>query len=181
MTSEEIQNEVRIADIIESRSPAGRNDSVKGWHNMLKNLLSQMNPHLAEGRLITFQTMKTRESAIFEKLHREVSIPPTACAVYMPPSIRFRMLYERPQGEPKRIPEHDPDNPPDEGIVLGCRKKDLNVVLNALLAKPPFTPAVDVYDDGRLLAGYVYHTIEECIGGLSDIFRTHLKPEKQRK
>ena len=59
-------------------------------------------------------------------------------------------------------------------------KKNLSVVVNALLAKPPFTPAVDVYDDGQLLAGYVYYTIEECIGGLSDIFRTHLQPEKHR-
>ena len=179
MKSDESQSEVRIAGVIESRSPAGRNDSVEGWHNMLKNLLLQMNAHLAEGRLITFQTMKTRESAIFEKLHRKVAIPPAACAVYLPPSVRFQMLYERPQEEPQRIPEHDSDNPPDEGIVLGYRKKDLNVVVNALLAKPPFTPAVDVYEDGQLLAGYVYNTIDECVGGLSDIFQTHLQPKKK--
>ena len=168
-----------IADVIESRSPSGRNDSVEGWHNMLKNLLLRMNPHLAAGRLVTFQTMETHESAIFEKLHGKVAIPPAACAVYLPPSVRFQMLYERPRGEPQRIPDHDPDNPPDDGIVLGCRKKDLDVVVNALLAKPPFTPAVDVYDDGQLLAGYVYHTIDDCVSGLSDIFRTHLQPEKQ--
>jgi len=84
------------------------------------------------------------------------------------------MLFKRPQGDGQGIPDHAPDNPPDEGIVLGCRKTDLTVVVNALLAKPPFTPAVDVYDDGQLLAGYVYNTIDECIGGLSDIFKTHL-------
>jgi len=35
-----------IAEIIESRSPAGRSDSVQGWHNLLKNLLGQMAPYL---------------------------------------------------------------------------------------------------------------------------------------
>jgi hypothetical protein len=59
---------------------------------------------------------------------------------------------------------------------LGCRRTDLNVVVNTLLAKPPFTPAIDVYDNGQLLAGYVYNTIDECIGDLTKVMQTHLKP-----
>ena len=84
------------------------------------------------------------------------------------------MLYHRPEGELQPIPEHSPDNPPDEGIILACRKTDLNVVVNALLAKPPFTPAVDVYEDGQLLAGYIYNTIDECIGDLTKVLHSHL-------
>ena len=31
--------ESHIVDVIENRSPAGRNDSVQGWHNLLKEVL----------------------------------------------------------------------------------------------------------------------------------------------
>jgi hypothetical protein len=44
------------------------------------------------------------------------------------------------------------------------------------LAKPPFTPAIDVYDNGQLLAGYVYNTIDECIDDLTKVLQIHLKP-----
>ena len=165
-----------IAEIIESRSPAGRQDSVQGWHNLLKKLLSQMTPYLKEGHLVTFQTLNDRERGFFEELHAKVTLPQTVSAIYMPPSVRFQMLYHRPEGEPPAVPDHSPENPPDEGIVLGCCRTDLNVVVNALLAKPPFTPAIDVYDNGQLLAGYVYNTIDECIADLTKILQIHLKP-----
>jgi hypothetical protein len=170
-----------ITEIIESRSPAGRQDSVQGWHNLLKRLLSQMTPYLKNGHLVTFRTLNDRERDFFEELHGKVTVPPSVSAIYMPPSVRFQMLYRRPEGEPRAVPDHSPENPPDEGIVLGCRKTDLNVVINALLAKPPFAPAIDVYDNGQLLAGYVYNTVDECIGDLTKVLQTHLKPEADLK
>jgi hypothetical protein len=165
-----------ITDIIESRSPAGRHDSVQGWHNLLKQLLLKMAPYLREGHLVTFRTLKAPEREFFERLYRQVTVPPSAAAIYLPPSVRFQMLYHRPEGDPGPFPEHSPDNPPDEGIVLATRKADRDVVLNALLARPPFAPAIDVYDDGRLLAGYVYTTIDECIADLTKVLRIHLQP-----
>jgi hypothetical protein len=167
---------LRTAEIIESRSPFGRHDSVRGWHNLLKKLLFQMAPYLRKGHMVTFRSLKDQERLFFEKLFREVTVPNSVSAIYMPPSVRFQMLYDRPESEPQPIPEHSLDNPPDEGIVLACRETDFNVVINALLAEPPFTPAVDVYDDGQLLAGYVYNTIEECISGLTKVLKTHLQP-----
>jgi len=165
-----------IAEIIESRSPAGRQDSVQGWHNLLIKLLSQMTPYLKEGHLVTFRTLNDREREFFEDLHGKVTVPSTVSAIFLPPSVRFQMLYHRPEGESRAVPDHSPENPPDKGIVLGCRRTDLNVVVNALLAKPPFTPAIDVYDNGQLLAGYVYSTIDECIDNLTKVLQIHLEP-----
>ena len=65
----------------------------------------------------------------------------------------------------------------DEGVVLACRSHTVDVVIDALLAKPPFTPAVDVYDNGQQLAGYLNHSIEECIEDLTRGVRIHLKSE----
>ncbi len=165
----------RISEIIENRSPAGRNDSVQGWHNLLKGLLTQMSPHLREGYLVTFRSLEARERAFFEQLHSKVGIPPSVGAIYLPPSVRFQMMYRRPEGEPQPLIEQSPENSPDEGIVLAARKTDFDVVVNVLLAKPPFTPAIDVYSDGQLLAGYVYNTIDECIKDLTKVMKIHLQ------
>ena len=167
----------RMAEIIESRSPAGRQDAVQGWHNLLKDLLAQMAPYLRKGHLVTFRELKAPERLFFEKRLNIIRVPAAVKALYLPPSVRHQMLYQRPATGPHPIPEHSADHPPDEGIVLASRKNDFNVVINALLAKPPFTPAIDVYDDGQLLAGYVYHTIDECITNLSKVLQTHLAPE----
>lgn len=173
----------RITEIIESRSPAGRSDAVSGWHTLLKNLLTQMAPYLKEGHLVTFRSLNDHEKEFFEIIHGQIAVPPSVAAVYISPSIRFQMMYRRPEGESQPLPDHSSEDPPDEGIVLASRRNDDNVVVNALLAKPPFAPAIDVYDDGRLLAGYVYNTIEECIGGLTEVMRIHLLPgaDQRRK
>jgi hypothetical protein len=168
--------DAHVADIIESRSPAGRHDSVRGWHNLLKGFLSQMAPYLREGQLVTFRQLKEPERLFFEKRLRRLKVPVAVQALYLPPSVRHQMLFQRPAGEPQPIPEHSAEHPPDEGIVLACCKSDYSVVINSLLAKPPFAPAIDVYDDGRLLAGYVYHTVDECISRLSEVMRIHLQP-----
>ena len=164
-----------MADTIESRSPAGKNESVYGWHNLLKKMLHQMRPYLRESHLITFQTLTDQEVVFFEKLVNKISVPPSVAAAYIPPSVRYQMLYDRPVGEPQPIPEHSSDNPPDDGIVLACRKTNFDIVVNALMAKPPFTPAIDVYDNGQLLAGYIYNSIDECIDELTRVFQIHLQ------
>lgn len=166
----------RMADIIEGRSPAGRHDSVQGWHKLLKDLLTRMAPWLQEGRMVTFRRLKEPERLFFEKKLQHLRVPVAAQALYLPPSVRHQMLYQRPTGEPQPVPEQSADDPPDEGIVLACRKSDYTVVINCLLAKPPFAPAIDVYDDGQLLAGYVFHTIDECIDNISDVLQTYLQP-----
>jgi hypothetical protein len=33
-----------------------------------------------------------------------------------------------------------------------------------------------VYDNGQLLAGYVYSTIDECIDNLTKVLQIHLEP-----
>ena len=165
----------RIAEIIERRSPAGQQEVVQGWHRMLRRFLNNLEPYLIEGQLVTFRHLKEQEKTFFESLLKKIAVPPEMGAIYLPPSVRHQMMYSRPEGEPQPIPEHSPDNPPDKGIVLAGCKGDFSVIVNALLAKPPFTPAIDVYENGQLLAGYIYDTMEECIGELSNVLRIHLQ------
>ena len=46
-----------IADIIENRSPASPNESVQGWHKLLKRILFQMAPYLREVHMVTFRRL----------------------------------------------------------------------------------------------------------------------------
>ena len=165
----------RIADIIANRTAAGPNDLVAGWQNLLKQLLAQTAPYLRPGHLVTFRRLEDPERLFFQQLHRTVAVPPGAGAIYLPPSVRFQMMYGRPKAD------HGDENPPDTGILLATLTADFGVIVNALFANPPFTPAIDVYDDGRLLAGYVYHTIDECTAALSEILQIHLQPQAKKK
>ena len=70
-----------IAEVVERRSPPGPNDSVQGWHNLLKRILFQMTPYLREGQLVTFRTMKAQEGVFFERLPRVIAVPPSATSI----------------------------------------------------------------------------------------------------
>jgi hypothetical protein len=179
--SSENSKNSRVTNIIESRSPAGRHDSVQGWHNLLIKILLQMGPYLKAGHLVTFRRLEDQEIVFFEKLRRKVIVPDSVGAIYIPPSVRFQMLYQRPEGQLQPIPENSPDNPPDKGIVLASQRNDFGVVINTLLAKPPYAPASDVYEKGQLLAGYVYNTIDECITDLTKVLQIHLPPKSDQK
>jgi hypothetical protein len=165
----------RISDEIENRSPAGPSDMVRGWQNLLRNFLTKATPFLKPGQMVTFREIRADEKTMFAELHRKIVVPPGVSSIYLPPSVRYQMMYNRPDSRPHPLPDHSPEHPPDMGVLLACQNAHLDVIVNGLLAKPPCAPAVDVYDDGRLLAGYVYHTVGELIAEFSNVLRSHLQ------
>ncbi|NNK85508.1 MAG: hypothetical protein HKO91_08165 [Desulfobacterales bacterium] len=58
--------------------------------------------------------------------------------------------------------------------MLFSRPVSHKTIVNGLLAHPPFAPAVDVYNRGALLAGYVYDGIDQCLADLTAVIQTHL-------
>jgi hypothetical protein len=67
----------------------------------------------------------------------------------------------------------DPDQP-DIGVVIASHYDAFDVIVNTLFAYHPFTPAIDVYDRGQLVAGYQYKGFDACIAELSDVLGRHL-------
>lgn len=163
----------RIARIIEERTMPGSEKIISGWQNYLGDMLTRMDVYLAPGRLVTFQHMLSEERRFFETLHASVAVPDTVGAIYLPHSVIRDMMAAHPDAEAHNLPRKSSDT----GIVLAARKRDFNIIMNAVFALPPFVPAIDVYENGRLLAGYIYHTIEECIQDLARVMRTYLKHE----
>lgn len=80
----------RVADTIHGRVGAGRSELVAGWQRMLADLLEKMAPYLSPGRLVTFHNLWPEEKTFFEALHRAVSLPAGATALFISPSHKRR-------------------------------------------------------------------------------------------
>jgi hypothetical protein len=154
-----------IEKTISKRAGVGPNEMIRGWQNMLIDLLEQLAPYLKPARLITFQNLTPEEQKTFQRVLQHITIPDKACGVYLSPNARNQMLYTN---RGAAIPA-EARTPPDDGVLLFSAASSHNTVINCLLAHPPHLPAIDVYQDGALLAGYVYESIDACIASLSDV------------
>jgi hypothetical protein len=74
---------------------------------------------------------------------------------------------------PRKVPEAELQ-PKDDGVLLFSRPSSHAIIINSLLAHSPYAPAIDVYDQGSLLAGYVFKSIDECLDSISHIIDTYL-------
>jgi hypothetical protein len=157
----------RLARVVEQRVGNGPSDAVDGWQSMLVELLDRMKAFLKPGATVTFQQMMPEEIKFFERLSQAVAVPQSAVAFYLPPSVRHQMMGGS-SGELDASEIHD------AGVLVASRSEGHGIVVNALFAHPPFTPAVDVYDQGQFVAGYQYETIAACRAELGEILQRHL-------
>ncbi len=155
------------ARVVEERAGVGTTEIVSGWQAILVDLLSRMKPFMKPGVIVTFQHLTASEVDFFERLHHDVRMPQSAAAIYLPSSVREQML-----GEKQVI--KDASGQPDAGVVVASRHSEFDVIVNALFAFHPFTPAIDVYDRGQLIAGYQFAAIDACIADLSKVLDRHL-------
>ncbi|MBT8369488.1 MAG: hypothetical protein KJO34_00895 [Deltaproteobacteria bacterium] len=156
--------------IISQRSGVGPNELIAGWQSVLSRMLDQMHPFLKPARIITFRRLSPYEQKVFQQIVQQVNVSEAAWGVYLPPSVRNQMIYTN-QG--LRIPAEE-TVPRDDGVLLFSRPVSHKTIVNGLLAHPPFAPAVDVYNRGALLAGYVYDGIDQCLADLTAVIQTHL-------
>jgi hypothetical protein len=169
MNAARIASELNQAKTRERRRvQAGADPAVAGWQRFLEGMLIRLEDYLRPGSLVTFQSLAPDEKVFFEKLSKAVAIPPNVSAVFIPPSVRQGMMFNPDSGPaPARIPN-------DSGILLAIRQRDYAIVLNTFFALPPYAAGIDVYEEGRLLAGYSYATVTECRDNLGHVMRTYL-------
>jgi hypothetical protein len=163
-----------IAETIHDRVGTGRSDLVAGWQGLLADLLEKTGPYLSAGRLVTFRALRSEERTFFEALVPAVPVPVNVTALYISPSVRQQMLGGPPPGEGSGDVFGKAAKSPDTGIVLACRQDDHTTIVNALFAHPPHTPAIDVYENGELIAGYSYAGLEALRDELGTILQRHL-------
>ncbi len=174
MNANQIPHKLAEAKAREQRRlDAGADPKVAGWQCFLEGMLTRLEGYLAPGRLVTFQSLTPEENDLFTEMGRSLDLPPDVCAVFIPPSVLQSMLFAMDSGPaPARLLS-------DAGIVLASRCRDYSIVLNTLFALPPYAAGIDVYEEGRLLAGYSYRTIAECRENLPRVIRTYLNRVSQ--
>jgi hypothetical protein len=157
----------RLAKTIEQRAGSGPSEIVAGWQSMLRDMLIRMQPHLLPGSIVTFQQLLPDEKVFFKRLSDDVLVPGEVLAFYLPPSVRHQMMG----GQAGDTHEHSLS---DAGVLVASRAGDHDVIVNALFAKASCTPAVDVYEQGHLVAGYQYTSIDACRLELGAVLKRHL-------
>jgi hypothetical protein len=160
----------KLAEVIEKRAGSGPSEMVAGWQSMLQDMLNRMKPFLKPGSIITFQQLLADEMVFYNRLVDAVPVPEAAQAFYLPPSVRHRMLG----GPAGRQCRHRPCR--TQVCLVASRVDSHDVIVNALFARAACTPAVDVYEHGKLVAGYQYLSIDECCSELGAILTRHLQP-----
>ncbi len=160
----------QIDQTISDRAGLGPNEMIKGWQSILIRLLNQLGSHLQPSRIVSFRTLTADEQQMFERIIDQVCIDSDACGVYLSPSVRNQMMYTN---RGKEIPD-EAKTPTDDGVLLFSRLSSHDTIINALLAHPPHAAAVDVYQDGALIAGYVFNDIDDCLAGIADVVTTYL-------
>jgi hypothetical protein len=157
----------QLAQVVEKRVGRGPTEIVSGWQSVLKNLLEKVNSYLKPGAMVTFQSLTPREKDHFTVFSSRVKISPACAAIFIPPSVRQQMMGGWAGDNPGTEPS-------DAGVIIASRPGNFSIIINVLFAHPPFTPAVDVYENGQLSAGYQYDSIEACQSELGEILDRHL-------
>lgn len=168
MASIKADDNRRLAQTIVQRAGTGPSEIVAGWQSMLQNMLVRMEPFLKPGSIVTFQQLLPDEKVFFKRLSDEVTVPELAQAFFLPPSVRHQMMGGR-------AGDNDDICLSDEGVLVASRVDNHDVIVNALFALAACTPAVDVYEQGQLVAGYQYTNIDACRSELGTVLKRHLQ------
>jgi hypothetical protein len=152
----------------------GSGELVSGWYRALKRQLGRLEPYLVPGRLVTFQQVNPEEKDFFEWLNQAVRVPETVCAVFIPPSVVQQAIWPLVAGSAADQDTGLYSIAPDAGAVAAQRCGASKTIVNALFAFPPLAPGIDVYEDGRLLAGYTQKNQTACAQELTDVLATYL-------
>jgi len=162
------------APLIGEQTKKSHDPQVGAWYRNLKGQLHKLQPFLVPGRLVTFQQITPEESDFFQMLIGSVRIPGSVCAVFIPPSVVQAAMWSDSSDASATGKAGIYGIAPDAGAVVAQRCGSLQTIVNALFAFPPLHPGIDVYDDGRLLAGYTYQDQQACADELTEILSIYL-------
>jgi hypothetical protein len=171
-----IENSARaIFKKAEDREKEGRDHFEAGWQATLELLLLMMKQHLVEnpGQLLPMQISEDDEWDFYLDVMEKLDLPPNTGAVLVTPSAFKEMkLSEFSEFDDS---EMAPWNRNAYSLILSDLR-DHVVILQASLPGIEFA-GIDIFEDGKHLADYMYNTVEECLDELSNVTWTYFRPK----
>ena len=159
----------------EDRQKAGGDQFEAGWQATLELMLLMMEQQILEnpGQLLPMQTSGDDEWDFYLDVMEKLDLPPDTGAVLVTPSAFKEMkLSEFSEFDDS---EMAPWNRNAYSLILS-NLKDHTVILQASLPGIEFA-GIDIFEDGKHFADYIYNTVEECLDELSKVTWTYFRPK----
>jgi hypothetical protein len=156
-----------ILDKVEAREKAGRDSFDANWQAALETILLVMERALLEhpGQMLPMQINSEEEWEFYYEVLEKLDLPPDVCAVLITPST-FKDLSASRGAETVMDGVARWKRNSFSIIISGLR--DHMVVMHVALPGLK-SVGIDVFEDGRRLAGYEYDTIKECVNDLTKV------------
>jgi hypothetical protein len=158
----------------EDREKAGGDHLETGWQATLELMLLTMEQPILEnpGQLLPMQTSGDDEWDFYLDVMEKLDLPPDTGAVLITPSAFKEMKIPGfPDFEDSKLA---PWNRNAYSVIISDFR-DHNVILQASLPGIEFA-GIDIFEDGKHFADYMYNTVEECLDELSGVTWTYFRP-----
>ena len=159
----------------EDREKAGGDHFETGWQATLELMLLMMEQQILEnpGQLLPMQTSGDEEWDFYLDVMEKLDLPPDTGAVLITPSAFKEMKVPGfPDFEDSELA---PWNRNAYSVIIS-NLGDHTVILQASLPGLEFA-GIDIFEDGKHFADYMYKTVEECLDELSGITWTYFRPK----
>jgi hypothetical protein len=161
----------------EEREKAGRDHFETGWQATLELMLLMAERELVEnpGQLLPMQISGDDESDFYLDVMEILDLPPDTGAVLITPSAFKEMkLPMQPDFEDSELA---PWNRNAYSVIISD-VRDHSVILQASLPGIEFA-GIDIFEDGKHFADYMYNTVKECLDELSKVTWTYFSPKSE--
>ena len=159
----------------EEREKAGKDYFETGWQATLELMLLMMEEQLLESpdQLLPMQIIDDDEWDFYLDVMEKLDLPPDTGAVLVTPSAFKDMKF--PMQSEFEDSELAPWNRNAYSVIIS-NIRDHTVILQASLPGIEFA-GIDIFEDGKHFADYMYNTVEECLDELSNVTWTYFRPE----
>jgi hypothetical protein len=159
----------------EKREKAGGDHFETGWQATLELMLLMMEQQLLEspGQLLPMQISGDDEWDFYLDVMEKLDLPPDTGAVLVTPSAFKNMKL--PEFSEFEESEMAPWKRNAYSIIIG-HVRDHTLILQASLPGIKFA-GIDIFEDGKHFADYMYNSIEECLEELSNVTWTFFRPK----
>ncbi len=159
----------------EDRENAGGNHFEAGWQATLELMLLMMEEDLLEnpGQLLPMQISGDDEWDFYLDLMEKLDLPPETGAVLVTPRAFKEMTlpglseFEDSEIAPWRRNAYS--------LIISLLR-DHTIILQASLPGLEFA-GIDIFEEGKHFADYMYNTVEECLEDISNITWTYFRPK----
>ena len=161
----------KILEKAETRKQSGCDPIIADWQFIMEITLNMAGNQLQKrpGWLFPLQISARKEWEFYLDLQEKLDLPPDTNAVFCTPSFSNRVI-DIANMKPTDAGGKDAIMDTKEAysvIISDCQTHDK--IMHVSLPGKAVMPGIDVFEDGKHLAGYSYHRAEECTDALGKV------------